>query len=102
MFEPLGPNMARTLMGDAYNPAYKYELETDADGFHVIITDKQSGKSKSVRLEPEEPDEVRLTPIWRQDLDRRLQRNDLLSRLLFGCCILATAVCVVAALLGKV
>lgn len=99
MIEPLGPNMARSLMGDAYNPDFRYELETDDDGFHVIIINTADGTSSSVKLDPEAPDPQRIAPIWGDGLEKRLPKKDLFSRLMFWCCIAACAVCVAAALL---
>lgn len=36
MIEHLGPNMARSILGNAYNPDFRYELATDDEGFHVM------------------------------------------------------------------
>lgn len=59
MIEHLGPNMVRTIVGDAYDPAFRYELETNEEGFHLIVTNKESGESNCVDLtdtiRPEEP-----------------------------------------------
>lgn len=101
MIEPLGPNMARSLMGSAYNPEFKYELETDDAGFHIIVTNMQDGTSTSIELDPEPPDPERLSSVWANDLSERLPKKDLLSRMLFWCCIAAAVVCVVFVLLNQ-
>lgn len=101
MIEPLGPNMARSIMGSAYNPAYKYELETDDDGFHVIITNPEDGETTSMKLDPEEPDQERITPIWDSGVGNRLPKRDLISQLLFWCCIASVIVCAVFAVLCR-
>lgn len=101
MIEVLGPSMAQSLMGSAYNPDYKYELETDDDGFHIIIINPEDGTSTSMKLDPEQPDPERISPIWRDDLSERLPKTDLFSKLLFWFCVAACVVCVVFAFTYK-
>lgn len=98
MIEVLGPNMARSLMGSAYNPDFRYELETDDEGFHVIITNPEDGTSTVMKLDADEPDPDKITPIWHDDLNERLPRRDLLSKMLFWCCIASAIVCIAAVL----
>ena len=99
MIEPLGPNMARTVMGDAYNPDYKYELETNEEGFHVIITNPKTGESSNLELEPEKEDRSKLTAIWDDELLQRKKRGGLLSSGLFWLLTILFVGCIVAAVL---
>lgn len=68
MVEHLGPNMARTVMGPAYNPAFEYTLVTDEEGFHVLAHNPEDDSMSCIKLDPEAPDPERLTPIW--DLEK--------------------------------
>lgn len=68
MIEKLGPNMARTVMGTAYNPAFEYTLVTEEDGFQVIARNPEDDTITCIHLDPEEADPQRLTPIW--DMER--------------------------------
>ena len=38
MIEHLGPNMARSILGNAYNPDFRYELATDDEEGHGAQT----------------------------------------------------------------
>lgn len=102
MLELLGPNVARTIMGDAYNPDFRYELETDDNGFHVIITNIETKEFSSVELSAQEADPEKLSSIWKDDLSGRLPKKGLLNKLLFWFCIAAAIVCVIAVFLGLV
>lgn len=77
MFEKLGPNLARTIMGAAYNPAYIYELETDGSGFHVHITDPTTGETRTVDLEPDPPSEEKLQATY--EVEREYKRHRLMG-----------------------
>ena len=80
MIETLGPNMARTIVGDAYDPDYKYELETDDEGFHLIVTNKTTGESKYLNLNESEKEEDTRAPLWDEE---RLERESKRSKLSF-------------------
>ena len=54
MIEPLGPVMARTIVGDVYSSDFRYELETTDEGMQIIITNKKTGES-TVKVLSEEP-----------------------------------------------
>lgn len=56
MIEALGPSMARTIVGDDYNDKFSYELETDAEGMRLIITDKETGESQVRVLADDDPE----------------------------------------------
>ena len=88
MIEHLGPNMARSILGNAYNPDFRYELETDDEGLHVIITNPEDGTSSYIKLDPEEPKEGP-------------PRADLLSKVLLGFLLAAMCVCIAAAVIIK-
>lgn len=94
MVEQLGPNMARSLMGSSYNPACRYELETDDDGFHLIITNTEDGTSTYMDLQPEPPDPEKIKPLWSSGVRDDLPKNSLLCKLLFWCCIIAGCACI--------
>lgn len=98
MYEQLGPCMARSIMGAAYDPDRKYALETAEDGFHVIILDPKTGEKTTLKLEPEPVDAARMTPIWQDELEERLPQNDLWSRFLLGVCLLVAGLCAAWAL----
>ena len=44
MFEPIGPNIARTIVGDDYNPDFRYELETTDECLRLVVTNKETGE----------------------------------------------------------
>lgn len=67
MIEQLGPNMARTIVGDAYNPDFKYELETDDEGFHLIVTNKSTGESEYRDLKTTTKDIVEEPPLFDEE-----------------------------------
>lgn len=75
MFESLGPNMAKSLMGDAYNPEYRYELETDDSGFHIIVTNTRTNDKSFVHLETEAPNPEKYRPLLDEDAHRKLKRG---------------------------
>lgn len=75
MIEELGPNMARTIVGDAYDPEYKYELETSEDGLKVIITNRKTEESTCQYLRDDPKPVESRAPIWDEEkvnLDTRL------------------------------
>ena len=88
MIEMLGPSLARAVVGDDYDPDYKYELETDDSGMRVIVTNMKDGTSTVKELEDtyeEEP--YKPDPIWdlRQTLttaNTAKSRNNLILTLL--------------------
>lgn len=51
MIEKLGPSLARTVVGDDYNPDFTYELETSDAGLRLIITDPKTGNETVRALE---------------------------------------------------
>lgn len=101
MIEHLGPNMARSILGNAYNPDFCYELETDDEGFHVIITNPEDGTSSYIKLDPEEPNPDKLKPIWQEGVKEESPRADLLSKVLLGFLLAAMCVCIAAAVIIK-
>lgn len=101
MIEHLGPNMARSILGSAYNPDFRYELETDDEGFHVIITNPEDGTSSYIKLEPEEPNQEKLTPIWQDDGRKRLPKVDLFSKIMTWFLLAAMCVCITMAIFIK-
>ena len=100
MIEHLGPNMARSILGNAYNPDFRYELATDDEGFHVIITNPEDGTSSYIKLDPEEPNPDKLKPIWQEGV-KEGPRADLLSKVLLGFLLAAMCVCIAAAVIIK-
>lgn len=51
MIEMLGPSLARTIVGDDYDPDFTYGLETSDAGLRLIITDPTTGKETVRELE---------------------------------------------------
>ena len=101
MIEHLGPNMARSILGNAYNPDFRYELATDDEGFHVIITNPEDGTSSYIKLDPEEPNPDKLKPIWQEGVKEGPPRADILSKVLLGFFLAAMCVCIAAAVIIK-
>lgn len=83
MIERLGPNAARTVLGDAYNPDFRYELETADDGFHIIVIDPTEGTSTSLKLETDAPHPEKLKPLWKNMTMNTSSKLELLSRIFF-------------------
>ncbi len=101
MIEPLGPNMARTILGEDYSPDYRYELETTESGLQVIITEKATGKSSIRRLADDQVDSVHYDRLYDEDREaaireytKRSFRGAFLAFLLFlvACVVLCVVV----------
>lgn len=67
MFEELGPNMARAIVGEDYNPDYKYELETSDEGLCLHITDRSTGDSHSMMLKDDPKDSKHYDPMYDEE-----------------------------------
>lgn len=98
MFEELGPVMARSIVGDSYNPDYRYELETADDGMHLHITNKKTGECNTIKLEDTAEESSHYDPLYDDErMDELRKRRRISARgLLFAACV----ACVVLALVS--
>lgn len=88
--EQLGPNMARTIVGDAYDPDYNYFLDTDEGGLHLTIVNKINGDSRHIDLgDTQEKAEEHEDALH---LDTKTEGNGILKAALFG--ILVVIACI--------
>lgn len=87
--------------GDLGGVSGVYELATDDEGFHVIITNPEDGTSSYIKLDPEEPNPDKLKPIWQEGVKEGPPRADLLSKVLLGFLLAAMCVCIAAAVIIK-
>lgn len=67
MIEPIGPAMAKSILGDKYSPDYRYELETTEEGLQVIITNKESGESSVLKLSDDITESQHYDPIYDEE-----------------------------------
>lgn len=70
MIEKMGPAMAKSIMGDAYSPEYRYELETTDEGLQVIVTNKQTGEASVVKLTDDPTESSHYDPIYEEEAIR--------------------------------
>ncbi len=73
MIEPLGPNMARSIFGEDYNPDYRYELETTEEGLQVIVTNKASGEASVRKLTDDAVESVHYDRLYDEDRERAIR-----------------------------
>ena len=67
MIELMGPAMAKSIMGDAYNANYRYELETTDEGLQVIITNKETGEASVLKLSEDVTENPHYDPIYEEE-----------------------------------
>lgn len=79
MFEELGPNMARTIVGESYNPDYKYELETSDEGLRLHITDKKTGECNTIKLQDEQEPSKHWDPLYDEERMASMRQRSRLS-----------------------
>lgn len=70
MIEPMGPAMAKSILGDKYSADYRYELETTDEGLQVIITNKESGESSVIKLADDPVESPHYDPIYDEETIR--------------------------------
>jgi hypothetical protein len=75
MKEEIGPNLARTLAGQYYDPSKNYELLTTEDGFFLASINKETGERVVEKLETEEACNER-APLFKDGEPRRAKRFD--------------------------
>ena len=97
MIEVLGPNMARTIVGDDYSPDCKYELETDDEGLMLIVTNKETGESSSRRLPDTSTPQSHLDPIYDKDREEALLSYGKQTIKGYSLALLVAAICVAVA-----
>lgn len=100
MVETLGPNMARSIVGDVYDPSYVYELETTEQGMFLIVSNPADGTSTSRKLEEEIQEErPHYEPLFTQRELSKDKRNSAAN--IFMWVIFASAIVLSIALLWR-
>lgn len=64
MIEPIGPAIARTIVGEDYSPDFRYELETNDEGMRIIAINKETGESSVRPLVSDEASMKRVDPLY--------------------------------------
>ena len=102
MIEAIGPNVARSIVGDAYSPDFRYELETDDEGLHLHITNKQTGETNTLKLTettPETPKRDELYSEEREDqIKEEIDANRAIGYISLIVTITMIAICAVVAM----
>lgn len=102
MIEVLGPSLARAVVGDDYDPDFKYELETDESGMRVIITNTEDGSSTVKELEDTLVDEgYHPEPIWNLNSITNTSVSSKQKTNLILAIITATLICIVLYLIVR-
>lgn len=96
MFEELGPNMARAIVGEDYNPNYKYELETAEEGLSLHITDKSTGESSTLMLNDDPKDSKHYDPMYDEERIDAIKQGGRRSRygLLLAVSVVSLLMCI--------
>lgn len=99
MIEPIGPAMAKSILGDSYSSDYRYELETTEEGLQVIITNKETGESSVLKLSDDITENQHYDPIYDEETIRARGEYAKRGRIGFVCAVVAWVVVIAALLL---
>lgn len=91
--EKLGPNMARTLLGGAYDETREYELVMTEEVTRVMSTNPNTGELESVDIMPDIPNEELLADAFTTTVQGK-RRPLLFNIVTYGVMFLSLAVIV--------
>lgn len=105
MFEPIGPNIARTIVGDDYNPDFRYELETTDECLRLVVTNKETGEVSYKDLTDTNTPSHHVDPLYddeRLDSMRNYKRRGLTgaSLAILLLCVVVVVCCVAAVMIA--
>lgn len=81
MIEPIGPAIARSIVGENYSSEFRYELETDDEGLHLIVTNKTTGESYTRHLTDTEKPPEEKESLFPEEREQEIQSAIAVDRL---------------------